>query len=416
VTKDFFRGRGGELYCEGVPLSRVAAAVGTPTYVYSRAALRENYRRLARAFQGVPHLLCYSVKANSNLAVLRELRRLGAGFDIVSGGELDRLLRAGVTPRKVVFSGVGKTRKEIDLALRHDILLFNVESDAELELLSARARRLGRRARVLVRVNPDVDPHTPPHISTGRHAHKFGVAWREAVALCLRAATRPELKFLGLGCHIGSQITRLEAFQKALTRLGSLAGRLEEKGLRVRYLDFGGGLGIRYQNEKVVPLADYAASVKRLVRRLGCRLLLEPGRVIVGPAGVLLTRVLLEKDTPQRRFVVVDAGMSDFLRPALYGAAHRIEPVEKRVERRASSTCDVVGPICETADALGRNLRLPRLESGALLAVRDVGAYGFVLSSNYNARRRPAEVLVRGQRFEVVRRRERWRDLVRGEM
>jgi diaminopimelate decarboxylase len=398
-----------------VPLSRVADAVGTPTYVYSCAALRENYRRLAGAVRGVAYLLCYSVKANSNLAVLRELRRLGAGFDIVSGGELDRLLRAGVAPRKVVFSGVGKTCEEIDFALREDILLFNVESEAELELLSARAQRLRRRARVLVRVNPDVDPHTHPHISTGQHAHKFGVTWQEAVAVCLRAAALPELKFLGLGCHIGSQITRLEPFQKALARLAVLGGRLEERGLRVRYLDFGGGLGIRYRNEKVVRLADYAASVKRLVRRLGCRLLLEPGRVIVGPAGVLLTRVLLEKDTARRRFVVVDAGMSDFLRPALYGAAHRIEPVEQRMDRRASSPCDVVGPLCETADALGRNLRLPRLPSGALLAVRDVGAYGFVLSSNYNARRRPAEVLVRGNRFDVVRRRESWRDLVRGE-
>jgi diaminopimelate decarboxylase len=370
---------------------------------------------LKRAFRGVPHLLCYSVKANSNLAVLRELRRLGAGFDIVSGGELSRLLRAGVAPQKVVFSGVGKTREEIDFALRQDILLFHLESSAELELLAQRAGRIGGRARVLVRVNPDVDPRTHPHISTGLQAHKFGVAWREALPLCLRAAALPQIDFLGLGCHIGSQITRLRPFEIALSRLGALSRQLENCDLRIRFLDFGGGLGIRYQNERVIRLTAYAARVKRLVRRLGCRLLLEPGRVIAGPAGVLLTRVLLEKETRRRRFVVVDAGMNDLLRPALYGATHRIEPVEKRTRPGALGSCDVVGPICETADALGRGLRLPRLETGALLAVRDVGAYGFVLSSNYNTRRRPAEVLVRGRNFRVVRRRESWRDLVRGE-
>jgi diaminopimelate decarboxylase len=315
----------------------------------------------------------------------------------------------------VVFSGVGKTREEIDFALRQDILLFNVESAAELELLAARARWLRRRGRVLVRVNPDVAPHTHRHISTGQHAHKFGVPWQEAVALCQRAAARPELEFCGLGCHIGSQITRLEPFQAALARLETLAGRLRENGLPIRYLDFGGGLGIRYQKEKVVQVPAYAASVKRLMRKLSCRLLLEPGRVIAGPAGVLLTRVLLEKESRRRRFVVVDAGMNDFLRPALYGAGHRIEPVENKARKGTRLPCDVVGPLCETADALGRNLHLPRLKPGTLLAVGDTGAYGFVLSSNYNARRRPAEVLVRGRRFELVRRRESWRDLVRGE-
>lgn len=410
-----FRYHKGELWCEGVPLERIAASVDTPAYVYSAAALTGNFSRLARAFRGVPCLVCYSVKANSNLALLRELRRQGAGFDIVSGGELYRVLRAGVSPQRVVFSGVGKTRAEIDFALRQDILLFNVESAPELELLADRARKLRRRARILVRVNPDVDPQTHPHISTGLHAHKFGVGWREVLPLCLQAAALPSLEFCGLGCHIGSQITRLVPFERALARLELLSRQLSARGLRVRYLDFGGGIGIRYQDEKVFRLGAYARRVKRVVRRLGCRLLLEPGRMIVGPAGVLLTRVLLEKQTPRRRFVVVDAGMSDFLRPALYAAAHRIQPVRKESGSRAASGCDVVGPLCETADALGRGVALPPLAPGALLAVRDTGAYGFVLSSNYNTRRRPPEVLVRGRRFRVIRRRETWSDLVRGE-
>ncbi len=412
---DFFRYRRGELCCEGVPLARIAAAVGTPAYVYSVAALRSGYRRLASAFRGVSCVLCYSVKANSNLAILRELRRLGAGFDVVSGGELYRVLRAGCAPNRVVFSGVGKTREEIDFALRRGILLFNLESLAELDMLAHRARRLGRRARVIVRVNPDVDPRTHPHISTGRQVHKFGVYWEQALPLCLRAAALPEVEFLGIGCHIGSQITRLRPFREAVARLEALGLRLQQKGLRVRYLDFGGGLGIRYQKEKPVSLASYAQQIKKVVRRLGCRLLLEPGRTIVGPAGVLLTSVVLEKTTQGRRFVVVDAGMSDFLRPALYGATHRIEPVIKPSVRGARTRCDVVGPLCETADSLGHNLRLPRLEPGALLAVRDTGAYGFVLASNYNARRRPAEVLVRGRTFRVIRRRETWNALLRGE-
>jgi len=410
---DYFQHRKGELSCEGVELGRIAAAVGTPAYVYSATAVRENYGRLARAFRGIPTLICYAVKANSNLSILRELARLGAGFDIVSGGELYRTGRAGVSARRVVYSGVGKTAAEIDLALRHGILFFNVESAAELELLAARSRRLRRRARFLVRVNPDVDPRTHPHISTGQHAHKFGVGWEEAVRLARAGAARPELEFCGLSCHIGSQITRLEPFARALERLERLAGQLRRHGLRVRYLDFGGGIGIRYQEEKTLSLSVYARSVKRTARRVNCRLLLEPGRVIVAPAGALVTTVLLEKKTPRRRFVVVDAAMNDLIRPALYGARHRIEPVKRSL--RAVSRCDVVGPVCETGDALGRDISLPPLAPGDLLAVRDAGAYGFVLSSNYNARPRAAEVLVRGDRFRVIRRRERAADLVRGE-
>ncbi len=398
--------RGGELCCEQVPLRRIAAAAGTPVYVYSARAIRENYLRLARAFRGVPNRICYAVKANGNVAVLRELRALGAGFDVVSAGELELVLQAGGDPRRVVFSGVGKTREEMDFALRRNIHLFNVESAAELVLLSERAQQLRREAPVLLRVNPDVDPHTHPHISTGRQAHKFGVPRREALELSWRAADLPGVKFRGLACHIGSQITRLAPFVQALARLERLARQLATASLRIHYLDFGGGLGIRYRNEAVVPLAAYAAQVKRVVRRLRCRLLLEPGRAIIGPAGLLLTRVLLEKHTPARRFVIVDAGMNDLLRPALYGAWHRIDPVTGSRRRPEPGLCDVVGPLCETADALGRGRRLPRLTAGELLAVRDAGAYGFVLSSNYNARPRPAEVLVSGRRFQLVRRRQ----------
>jgi diaminopimelate decarboxylase len=389
-----FRFHEKQLCCERVPLARVAEAVGTPVYVYSEEAIRENYRRLQRVFRGVPHRICYSVKANSNLTVLRELRRLGAGFDIVSAGELRRVLGAGALPGRVVYSGVGKTPEELDLALRTGVLAFSVESGAELELLAERARR-GR---------------------TGRHADKFGVPWRAVALLCQRAASLPEIDFMGLACHIGSQITRLAPFEQALGRLEAVSAELARNGLTVRVLDFGGGVGIRYHRERPIAWSAYASRVKRLVRRLGCRLLLEPGRAIVGPAGLLLTRVILEKDTPSRRFVVVDAGMNDLLRPALYGASHRIQPVNATSGRRQGRRCDVVGPLCETADALGRDVRLPRLQPGALLAVRDTGAYGFVLSSNYNARRRPAEVMVRGRRFEVIRKRETWRDLVRGEV
>lgn len=409
-----FRYRNGELHCESVPLRRIALRVGTPVYVYSAAELAGNWRRFAALFRTVPHTICYSVKANSNLALLHELASLGAGFDIVSGGEFRRVLQAGGDPRKTVFSGVGKTSDEIDAAIRKNLLFLNVESSAELGMIAARARHLGRLARVAIRINPDVEPRTHRHISTGKQAHKFGIHWRDAASICRRVTELDGIEFVGVGCHIGSQITSLSPLLRALKRLEAVAANLNSRGVPVRYLDFGGGIGIPYQGEQTVPLAAYARHLKHTSRRLDCHIVLEPGRLIVGSAGVLLTSVILEKEIGRRRFIVVDAAMNDFLRPALYGALHRILPV---VRPRSSNAipADVVGPVCETADCFARAIPLPPLPSGSLLTVMDAGAYGSVLASNYNSRPRPAEVLVRGNRFYVIRRRESWSDLIRAE-
>lgn len=410
----FFSYRRGTLCCEGVPLAKIARRVWTPTYVYSRAAIEAALAEFAAAFRGTPHTLCYSVKANSNLALLRLIGSKGTGFDIVSGGELYRVLRAGLSPRRVVFSGVGKTAEEVDFALRQKILFFHLESAAELELVARCARELGARARVAIRVNPDVDPGTHPHISTGQREHKFGVPMSHVAELARRVAADQWLEFVGIGCHIGSQITRIEPFERALGRLGRLAEGLKEAGLAVRYLDIGGGVGIRYDQERVFRLGDYARVMKATARRLGCYLILEPGRSVVARAGVLLARVLVRKRGLRKSFLVLDAGMSDLLRPALYAAYHRILPV-KHSARGARQRVDVVGPICETADTFAQNVRLPRLESGDLVVLCDVGAYGFAQASNYNSRPRPAEVLVGGSRFQTIRARENWEDLVRGE-
>lgn len=411
--REVFSYRRGTLYCEGVPLPQLARRVSTPTYVYSRAALESALADFARALAGVPHTLCYSVKANSNLAILRLVGKRGAGFDIVSGGELYRVLQAGLSPRRVVFSGVGKTAAEIDFGLQSNILFFHLESSDELELIAQRARHLRQHARVAIRVNPDVEARTHPHISTGRQEHKFGVPMAEAAKLALRIAADPWLEFVGIGCHIGSQITQLAPFRQALVRLRRLAEALNAGALPGRYLDIGGGIGIRYHKEKIFSLGHYAATIKTATRELGCHLILEPGRALVGPAGVLLSRVLVRKRGARKHFIVVDAGMNDFLRPALYGARHRILPV--RQTRGPTSPVDVVGPICESSDSLAENVRLPWMAPGEWVAICDVGAYGFVQSSNYNSRPRAAEVLVNGNRFRVIRRRETYADLARGE-
>ncbi|NPV58607.1 MAG: diaminopimelate decarboxylase [Actinobacteria bacterium] len=408
-----FEFKGGDLYCEEVPLRRIAKEVGTPVYVYSRRTLRDHYRRLDEAFSSLPHFICYSVKANSNLAVLATLAAEGAGADIVSGGELYRALKAGMSPDKVVYAGIGKTREEMDYALRSGILMFNVESELEMEALDGVAGELGTKAPVALRVNPDVDPETHPYIATGLREAKFGIGIEEAVEAYRRAAALGNLEVVGVHQHIGSQITHVEPFRESISRVGELVEKLQSLGIGIRYINIGGGFGIPYRGEEVPYPRDYALALEPILRRSGCTVILETGRMIVGNAGVLLTRVLYRKRTGEKRFLVVDAAMNDLIRPSLYGSFHEIVPVEKR--DRQGEKVDVVGPVCESGDFLARDREMPALEPGELLAVMSAGAYSFTMSSNYNSRRRAAEVMVDGGRFEVVRERESYDDLVRGE-
>ncbi len=409
-----FHYRGGVLCAESVPLSRIADAVGTPTYVYSTATLTRHFRVLTETFRGAPHLLCYSVKASSNIALLRLLAGLGCGFDIVSGGELHRALRAGSDPAKVVFSGVGKTAEEMERALRAGILLFNVESAEELETLDAVGRRLKRRAPFAIRVNPDVDARTHRHIATGLKTSKFGVPFAEAAQLYERSRRMKGVVARGVDCHIGSQLTQLAPLETAFTKVVQFYRALASGGFGLELIDVGGGLGIRYADERPPSPAQYAAVVRDAVRGTGAKLILEPGRAIVGNAGILLTRVLYRKKTGAKTFVVVDAGMNDLLRPALYDAYHELCPVRRRPGR--SVLVDVVGPVCESSDVLARRRRMVLPRPGELWAVMSAGAYGMSMASNYNSRPRPAEVLVDKSRFRVVRQRETDADLVRGEV
>ncbi len=410
----YFGYRRGRLHCEQVPLEVIAQEVGTPAYVYSRASIESAWRGFDRAFRTVPHTVCYSVKACSNLAVLRLLAELGSGFDIVSGGELERLLRLGVPGDRIVFSGVGKTREELRAAVRAGLKLINVESAEELEMLAEEASRLGRRAPAAVRVNPDVAACAHPHISTGRRVHKFGVDWAEAIPVYRRGLQLPAVHWQGVSVHLGSQILSLRPFRQAVARLCRLVERLQREQVPLRYLDFGGGLGVRYLAERPPSLEAYARLLAPAVGRLGLHLLLEPGRSIVGPAGVLLTRLLVRKRNGGRLFYVVDAGMNDFLRPALYGAIHPITPATI-AGRRRPVRADIVGPVCESGDVFAQRWPLPEAQPGELLVIWGTGAYGFVLSSNYNSRLRPAEVLVEGKSFRVIRQRENFADLVRNE-
>jgi diaminopimelate decarboxylase len=413
--------RAEELYCEGVALEDLAERHGTPLYVYSSAMIRARLNAFDHAFQSIPHTLCYSVKANSTLAILRLVATegAGAGFDVVSGGELQRVLRVSrKVVKKVVFSGVGKTAAEMELAIRSGILLFNIESASELNVLSATATRLKKRAAVAVRVNPDVSAKTHPYISTGLHHHKFGVPIPEARALYALAAKHPYLNVAGVSVHIGSQIVDVGSFQAALERVADLVRDLREHGHDIRYIDAGGGLGISYQGAQrnfEKRIAAYAKAVSAPLRGLKLHLLLEPGRSIVGPAGVLLTRVLYRKTNNRKRFLIVDAAMNDLLRPSLYSAYHEIVPLARTTSRqsKAMEVTDVVGPICETGDFFARDRKLPLVSEGDLLAILDVGAYGTALGSNYNTRGRAAEVLVDGVKARVVRRRETFEDQMR---
>ncbi|MCE8018849.1 diaminopimelate decarboxylase [Halomonas sp. MCCC 1A11036] len=414
---DHFEYRDGVLYGEEVPLTQVAEAVGTPCYVYSKATLTRHFRAYTEALGSHPHLICYAVKANSNLAVLGLLARLGAGFDIVSVGELERVLAAGGNPAKVVFSGVAKQESEMARALQVGIKCFNVESRPELERLNAVAERLGQVAPVSLRVNPDVDAGTHPYISTGLKDNKFGIPVDEALEVYELAARLPGVKVVGLDCHIGSQLTELAPFLDALDRLLVLLERLRERGISVEHLDLGGGLGVPYHGERPPQPFDYAASLlERLARwehGAGLTLLFEPGRSIAANAGVLLTRIEFLKPGETKNFAIVDAGMNDLIRPSLYQAWQAIIPVDTR-HVRERATYDVVGPVCETGDFLGKEREL-EIGPGDLLAVRSAGAYGFVMASNYNSRPRPAEVMVDGETFHVVRRRETIEALWAGE-
>jgi diaminopimelate decarboxylase len=410
---DHFTHRRGVLHAEGVPLGRIAASVGTPTYVYAEATLRRHWDVLVRAFSGRPTLICYSVKASSNLALLARFAEWGAGFDVVSGGELARVRRAGGDPRRTVFAGVGKTRAELEQALRAGVLLLNVESAEELEQLDQVARAVGVRAPFAVRVNPDVDARTHRSISTGLKTSKFGVPLAEARALYQRSRRMRGLQARGVDCHIGSQITDTRPLREAVTRVASFYRQLVGEGHRLALLDVGGGLGIPYRGESPPRPEVWARVLREATGDIDATLVVEPGRVLVGNAGVLLTRVLYRKQVPGKRFVVVDAGMNDLLRPALYGAEHEVVPVRRRGGTKVR--VDVVGPVCESTDTLAGGRRLVLPARGDLLVVRTAGAYGMSMASNYNGRPRPAEVLVSGSRFQVVRAREAVRDLWRGE-
>jgi diaminopimelate decarboxylase len=402
------------LYLEDAPLADIARKEGTPCYVYSNSAILERFRAYDGSFGGAPHKVCYAVKANGSLAILQLLARAGAGFDIVSGGELFRALRAGGDPRGIIFSGVGKTAAELDYALGYDLHSFNCESEPELMLLDSLAARRGVRPRVAVRVNPDVDAETHPYISTGLREHKFGIDISHAEAVYERARELKNLRLEGLSCHIGSQILGIEAMMDAFDKMIELVERLRSLGVPIRMLDLGGGLGVRYRETDQAPsITEFIEAICRKVAGRDLEIAIEPGRSIVAEAGVLLTRVLYRKSTPAKEFVIVDAGMNDLIRPALYQAHHEIIPL--RESPRGTIRADVVGPICESGDFLARDRELANVLPGDLLAVCTAGAYGFVAASNYNARPRAPEILVDGPSYRVIRSRETYEDLIRGE-
>jgi diaminopimelate decarboxylase len=414
-----FEYRNGQMFAEGVPVKRIAKEVGTPAYVYSLATLKRHYRVFDQAFAKVPHIVCFSVKANSNLALLRMFAKEGSGFDIVSGGELFRALKAGGDPKKIVFSGVGKKKDEIDYALRSEILMFNVESEDELVALNDIAGTLGKKAPISLRVNPDVDPQTHPYISTGMKKAKFGVEIKNSVETYKKAASLPNVEVVGVDCHIGSQLTSVSPFVDALARVREyldrvLVGSLQKEGAQIRYLDLGGGLGINYNDEKPPQPEEYARAIIDGLEGLDITLILEPGRVIVGNAGILVTEVQYVKENDAKRFVIVDGGMNDLIRPALYGSYQAIQPVVKT--EAETIVADIVGPICESGDFFAKDREIGRPQRGDLLAVMSAGAYGFTMASNYNSHPKAPEILVDGDKYYIVRKRESFDDLINGEV
>jgi diaminopimelate decarboxylase len=409
----YFTYRDNQLYAEDVAVSEIAARLGTPVYIYSARTLRRHFRVLREAFGHTDHLICFAMKALSNLSILKLFSDMGAGFDIVSVGELMRCVAAGADPHKIVFSGVGKTDEEIEAALRHSILMINVESRPELHRISEIAQCMKVMAPVSLRVNPDLDPGTHPHISTGHRDSKFGVPLSQVAEYYAEARSLPGLALAGLSTHIGSQITDTAPFIEAAHKVAAIIRQLRADGIALRYLDLGGGLGIPYQEEPPPP-SEYAAALLEPLREIGLKIIIEPGRVLVGNAGILVTKVLYVKETDVKRFIVVDGAMNDLIRPVLYEAYHEIQPVERR-GGNSRVTADVVGPVCESGDFFARERELPEAHSGDLLAVMSAGAYGFVMASNYNSRPRAAEVIVNGAEFHVIRERERFDDLIRGE-
>jgi diaminopimelate decarboxylase len=410
-----FEYRQGELYCEHVPVSQIAKQVGTPCYIYSHATLTRHIRAYDNAFKNIPHLIAFAMKANSNLAVLRLMAKEGSGVDIVSGGELFRALKAGVPSSKIVFAGVGKNAEEIRDALKADILMFNIESSAEMHAINDVAASVGKIAPVALRINPDIDPKTHPYISTGLKKSKFGIAADRALEEFLVASTLRHISVVGVHAHIGSQLTDVTPFVESLKKVLTLVDALKAQGIKIRYLNIGGGLGITYSDEKPPLPHELAEAVSPLVRGLDLTLVMEPGRVIVGNAGILVTKALYEKIGESKRFVIVDAAMNDLIRPSLYSAYHDIRPVSEALLQRPKHLVDVVGPVCESGDFLAKDRSLPEVKPDDLLAVMSAGAYGFVMASNYNSRPRVPEVLIKDNEVHVIRARESYDDLIRGE-
>jgi diaminopimelate decarboxylase len=408
-----FQYKGDELFAEEVAVKDIVAAVGSPVYIYSQATLERHFKAMDDAFASAPHTICYSVKANSNLAVLKTFINQGGGVDIVSGGELYRALAAGVDPKKVVYSGVGKRDDEIVYALESGILLFNVESEQELDRINEVAGRIGKKAGIAIRVNPDVDPETHPYITTGLKKAKFGINIERALEQYSRAKGMANLDILGIDCHIGSQLTKVSPFVDAIKKLKRLLAGVKDMGIDMKYLDLGGGLGIQYNDEAPPLPADYGSSILEETKDLGLHLLFEPGRNLVGNAGILVGKCLYTKKGEEKNFVIVDAGMNDLARPALYGSFHGVKAVKK--DQDGTIEGDIVGPICESGAFLVKDREFPNFRQGDLIAFMSAGAYGFTMSSNYNSRPRVAEVMVKGDKFEIVREREKLEDLVKGE-
>jgi len=411
---NYFEYKKDELYCEEVPISKIANTVGTPVYIYSYKTLERHFLVFDNAFKGIPHIVCYSCKANSNTAILKVMGRLGSGTDIVSEGELYRAISAGIPAGKIVFSGSGKTEEEIRAAIKTQILMINIESEHELQTIVRVARKMKRQVPVSIRVNPQIDPKTHPYITTGLKKNKFGIIWDDAIRLYNDMKKEPYLSPIGISSHIGSQILELSPFIEAVKSLKNMADQLNENGIPIKYLDIGGGLGIQYKDELPPNPDEYAGVIKKELEGTDITLVLEPGRLLVGNSGIFVTKLLYVKKSPGKTFYIVDGAMNDLVRPALYDAYHGIIPTVRK-ETGKNIKVDIVGPICESGDFFAKDRNMPELETGNFLAVMGAGAYGFSMSSNYNSRRRAAEVLVKRDEFFIIRKRETFKDLTKGE-